>query len=368
MMATKTHYDVFISSKSEDYPFAEEVYDFLEANGIHCFLACRELDKIGEAQYANAIDDALDCSEHMIVVASSAEHIKSKWVQAEWGTFVNDLRSNYRNGNLVNILCGDIQLRDLPPRLRHQQTFPFETFREHILAYIGNHKTVGDNAASAVEPANAKFGESEQRHAPNIIDPERSLESFNGIVSAFTAKKEFLMRVEDVFKLEGRGMVVTGTIDRGVIHVGDNVEIVGARGLRQSAIHGIEMNRKLHDSASKGDAVGLLLREDLTVKRGDCIAASGTISAHDCFMAEIYMLKKEEGGGRSLNSYATYEFAFGPDRVMGNASVRVVVSPGSTGVAEIALKRGTAMEIGMPVAIRDNGRTIGGGVVKSIIR
>ena len=127
MAPTKSHYDVFISSKNEDYRFDEEVYDFLEANGIHCFLASRELDRIGEAQYANAIDDALDCSEHMIVVASSAEHIRSKWVQYAWVTFVNDLLSNSRNGNLVNILCGDIQLRDLPPRLgtsRHSRSIP----------------------------------------------------------------------------------------------------------------------------------------------------------------------------------------------------------------------------------------------------
>ncbi len=145
------NYDVFISSKSEDYPFAGVVYDFLEANGVHCFLASRELDKIGEAQYSNAIDDALDQSEHMVVVASSAEHIRSKWVQAEWGTFVNDLRSNYRNGNLVNILCGDIQLCDLPPRLRHQQTFLFDTFREHILAYVCKHITVRDDATTGNE-------------------------------------------------------------------------------------------------------------------------------------------------------------------------------------------------------------------------
>ena len=127
MNPSTPHYDVFISSKNEDYRFDEEVYDFLEANGIHCFLASRELDRIGEAQYANAIDDALDCSEHMIVVASSAEHIRSKWVQYAWVTFVNDLLSNSRNGNLVNILCGDIQLRDLPPRLgtsRHSRSIP----------------------------------------------------------------------------------------------------------------------------------------------------------------------------------------------------------------------------------------------------
>ena len=144
MAPTKSHYDVFISSKSEDYPFAEEVYDFLEANGVHCFLACRELDKIGEAQYADAIDEVLSQSKHMIVVASSVEHIKSKFVKFEWGTFVNDLCSNYRNGNLLIIRCGDIQLCDLPSRLRHKQTFPFDSYREHVLAYVGNHRTACD--------------------------------------------------------------------------------------------------------------------------------------------------------------------------------------------------------------------------------
>ena len=176
------------------------------------------------------------------------------------------------------------------------------------------------------------------------------------------------MGVEDVFKLEGRGVVVTGKIVRGEIHVGDDVEIVGAVGLRQSAIQGIEMDRKLHDSASKGDAIGLLLRAALTVKCGDCIAASGSISTHNYFKAEIYMLKKEEGGGRSLTSFATYSFLFLADQIKGQASVRVVIAPGSRDFAEISLERETAMEIGMPVAIRDNGRTIGGGGVKSIIR
>ena len=129
-------YNVFISSKSEDYSYAEQVYNFLKQNGLKVFLACRELDRLGEAQYAIAIDEALDNTTHMIVVGSSIGYINSKWVKYEWSIFSNDLKSGYRNGNLINVLSKDLQLKNLPPSLRHNQSFTFENYKQHILSYL----------------------------------------------------------------------------------------------------------------------------------------------------------------------------------------------------------------------------------------
>jgi formylglycine-generating enzyme required for sulfatase activity len=129
-------YDVFISSKSEDYHLAEEVYDFLTKNGLSAFIASEELQKIGEAQYANAIDEALDESVHMVVIASSLKHINSKWVKYEWSTFSNDLKSGFREGNLLTVLSGSIELKTLPASLRHQQSFHFDTYKKGILDYL----------------------------------------------------------------------------------------------------------------------------------------------------------------------------------------------------------------------------------------
>lgn len=135
-MGQKMKYDVFISSKREDYHLAEEVYDFLSANGLSVFIASEELKKIGEAQYADAIDEVLDNSVHMVVVASSLNHIKSKWVKYEWSTFSNDLKSGYRDGNLLTILSGSIELRTLPASLRHQQSFKFDSYKNDLLDYL----------------------------------------------------------------------------------------------------------------------------------------------------------------------------------------------------------------------------------------
>lgn len=129
-------YDVFISSKSEDYHYAEEVYDFLTASGLSVFIASEELKKIGESQYADAIDEALDDSDHIVVVASSLDNIRSKWVKYEWSTFSNDLKSGYRDGNLLTILIGNIKLKDLPPSLRHHQSFNYESYKNDILGYL----------------------------------------------------------------------------------------------------------------------------------------------------------------------------------------------------------------------------------------
>lgn len=139
---TTMKYDVFISSKSEDYGLAEKVYDFLIESGLDVFLASRELDRLGESEYSLAIDDAIDNATHMIVVATSVDNINSKWVKYEWNTFSNDLKSGYRTGNLITIHSHDIELRRLPASLRHQQSFWLDTYKQHILSYLKDDNSV----------------------------------------------------------------------------------------------------------------------------------------------------------------------------------------------------------------------------------
>ena len=129
-------YDVFISSKSEDYIIAEQIYNFLISNGLKVFLASTELERLGEAEYALAIDNAIDNSLHMIVVASKVDNLNAKWVRYEWSTFANDKKSGYRDGNLITILSKDVLLENLPASIRHNQSFNFQNYRKHVLPYL----------------------------------------------------------------------------------------------------------------------------------------------------------------------------------------------------------------------------------------
>lgn len=130
-------YDIFISSKSDDYPIAEEVYTFLKDAGLSVFLANRELSKIGRAAYGEAIDDALDCAKHLIVVTSKAEYVKnSGYVHDEWTTFREELRSGRKNGNILTILK-DVEIASLPIGLRNYQSLSFESFKDSVLDYVG---------------------------------------------------------------------------------------------------------------------------------------------------------------------------------------------------------------------------------------
>ena len=133
---TPKKYDVFISSKSEDYPIAEQVYDFLLSNGLTVFLASRELEVIAEDDYAEAIDDALDESHHMIVVGTRIEYIESKWVKFEWQTFCNDLKSQYREGKLFTILGDAVEKRSLPASIRHKESFTLQNYQTKLLSYL----------------------------------------------------------------------------------------------------------------------------------------------------------------------------------------------------------------------------------------
>ena len=142
-------YDVFISSKSQDYNLATEVYNFLTSHGLRVFLACETLRQAGQARYGAVIDAALDQSTHMIVIATSLEYINSQFVNFEWTTFSNDLRIGKKTGNLLTILGDDINIHDLGPGLRHQESFRFNTYQQDILAFLR------DQTANAVAPPTA---------------------------------------------------------------------------------------------------------------------------------------------------------------------------------------------------------------------
>ena len=128
-------YDIFISSKSEDYHLAENVYDFLISNGLSVFFADREIAKKGRAEYMNVICDALDECTHMIVVASSTEHIQSRFVNFEWTTFLSDRLSQDKNGNLVTVLQ-NLHPHKLPSAFRGLESFPYDSYKDKILNFL----------------------------------------------------------------------------------------------------------------------------------------------------------------------------------------------------------------------------------------
>ena len=185
--------------------------------------------------------------------------------------------------------------------------------------------------------------------------------------------KPFLLPIEDVFSISGRGTVVTGRVERGIIHVGDEIEIVGLKETQKTTCTGVEMFRKLLDEGQAGDNVGVLLRgtkrED--VERGQVLAKPGTITPHTKFKAEVYVLSKEEGG-RHTPFFANYrpQFYFRTTDVTGAVTLEEgveMVMPGENVTITVELIAPIAMEEGLRFAIREGGRTVGAGVVASVI-
>ncbi|ENX0462677.1 elongation factor Tu [Neisseria gonorrhoeae] len=185
--------------------------------------------------------------------------------------------------------------------------------------------------------------------------------------------KPFLLPIEDVFSISGRGTVVTGRVERGIIHVGDEIEIVGLKETQKTTCTGVEMFRKLLDEGQAGDNVGVLLRgtkrED--VERGQVLAKPGTITPHTKFKAEVYVLSKEEGG-RHTPFFANYrpQFYFRTTDVTGAVTLEKgveMVMPGENVTITVELIAPIAMEEGLRFAIREGGRTVGAGVVSSVI-
>ena len=185
--------------------------------------------------------------------------------------------------------------------------------------------------------------------------------------------KPFLMPVEDIFTIQGRGTVATGRIERGIVKVNEAVEIVGIKDTRNSVCTGVEMFKKLLDEGRAGDNVGLLLRgvDRKDIERGQVIAKPGTINPHKKFKAEAYVLTKEEGG-RHTPFFTGYrpQFYFRTTDVTGVANLPTgieMVMPGDNIAMEIELINSIAMEKGLRFAIREGGRTVGAGTVSDII-
>jgi elongation factor Tu len=196
----------------------------------------------------------------------------------------------------------------------------------------------------------------------NIPQPERPID------------KPFLMPIEDVFPISGRGTVVTGRVERGIVKVGETVEIIGIRPTSSTTVTGVEMFRKLLDQGQAGDNIGALLRgvDREGVERGQVLAKPGSVTPHTTFKAEVYILTKDEGG-RHTPFFANYrpQFYFRTTDVTGIVKLpegTEMVMPGDNISIEVELIVPIAMEEKLRFAIREGGRTVGSGVVASIIK
>ncbi len=225
---------------------------------------------------------------------------------------------------------------------------------------------VKGSALAALEERDEEIGAASVRELMQAVDdyivtPDRPIDL------------PFLMPIEDVFSISGRGTVVTGRVERGVVNIGDEIEIVGIKETTKTTCTGVEMFRKLLDQGEAGDNVGVLLRgtkrED--VERGQVLAAPGSITPHTKFKAEAYILTKDEGG-RHTPFFSNYrpQFYFRTTDVTGTVELpegTEMVMPGDNVSMEVELIAPIAMDEGLRFAIREGGRTVGAGVVASII-
>ena len=222
------------------------------------------------------------------------------------------------------------------------------------------------SALSALEDRNDEIGRKAILELMQAVDdyipqPDRPID------------QDFLMPIEDVFSISGRGTVVTGRIERGILSVGDEVEIIGIRDTQKTTCTGVEMFRKLLDRGEAGDNVGALLRgiDREGVERGQVLAKPGSIKPHTKFKAETYILTKEEGG-RHTPFFANYrpQFYFRTTDVTGMVKLpdgTEMVMPGDNIALEVELIAPIAMEEGLRFAIREGGRTVGAGVVATVL-
>jgi elongation factor Tu len=206
----------------------------------------------------------------------------------------------------------------------------------------------------------------------SILDLMNAVDTY--IPTPVRAKdKPFLMPIEDVFGIKGRGTVATGRVERGVVKVGEEIEIVGIRDAKKSVVTGVEMFRKLLDQGEAGDNVGLLLRglEREDIERGQVVAKPGTVKPHTKFNAEVYILTKEEGGRHTpfFNGYRPQFYVRTTD-VTGDVKLpegREMVVPGDNVNLEVTLGTPIALEDGLRFAIREGGHTVGAGVVTKVL-
>jgi len=225
---------------------------------------------------------------------------------------------------------------------------------------------VAGSALAAMEGNNPEIGENKVRELLAAVDeyiptPERPID------------QPFLMPIEDVFSISGRGTVVTGRVERGIVKVGEEVEIVGIKNTQKTTCTGVEMFRKLLDQGQAGDNIGALIRgiDREQVERGQVLCKPGSVKPHTEFKAEAYILTKDEGG-RHTPFFTNYrpQFYFRTTDVTGIVSLpegTEMVMPGDNVSVEVELIVPIAMEDGLRFAIREGGRTVGAGVVASII-
>ena len=230
-----------------------------------------------------------------------------------------------------------------------------------------NIPVIKGSAVAALEDKTPEIGEQAILELMKAVDeyipqPERAID------------KPFLMPVEDVFSISGRGTVATGRVERGVIKVGEEVEIVGLRATTKTIVTGVEMFRKLLDQGEAGDNIGALLRgtkrED--IERGQVLAAPGSITPHTKFQGQAYILTKEEGG-RHTPFFTNYrpQFYFRTTDVTGVVTLQEgteMVMPGDNVTIEVELIAPIAMDDGLRFAIREGGRTVGSGVVAKVTK
>ena len=341
MTPTKPHYDVFISSKSEDYPFAEEVYNFLFSNGLSVFFADKELPKIGDDEYSDEIDKALDATDHMLVIFSKTEHLFSKWVKHEWSSFCNDLKDNLRNGNLLLLTRQDIiknHKRDIPTSLRHHQALLLDDYQRSILDYL-----------------------------PSVSPKPTPMDTWNKVEKC-SPSGGFLMPVEDAYFLEERGSVACGVVWRGSIGVNEKVEILGKEGkCIRTTVTGIETMRRLVARCEAGDKVQTLFRNTGNIKLcgGDFVVSPETISCHDSFVAEVYVLSKEEGGLLSaIEPDNVYDFCLGPCRTSCAVAQRIMA--GTSMKIDVDLSESIPIEPGFKFVIQAFDKEVAYGKVVEI--
>lgn len=217
-------YDVFISSKSEDYEYAREIYTFLVDNGISVFFAVEELKNNGSSEYSESIDQAIDASTHMIVFASKIDYINSTWVKSEWRAFTNEIRSGRKGGNIITILK-DIQANSLPLVLRNYQSFSYTNYQKSILSYIVNNNDVNSTLPNR-RPI--KVYAKIINHAPLIVSSIVAIGVFmtllftNIIISENEVKQQYISQEENVQEELKSSQI--STIDQRIRYLGGRVD------------------------------------------------------------------------------------------------------------------------------------------------
>ncbi|MCE5393444.1 elongation factor Tu [Candidatus Igneacidithiobacillus taiwanensis] len=256
-------------------------------------------------------------------------------------------------------MVDDAELLELVEMEVRELLSKYEFPGDDIPVVIGSAlKALEGDQSEIGEPAILKLAEAMDSYIPL---PERPID------------KAFLMPIEDVFSISGRGTVVTGRIERGICKVGDEVEIVGIRPTSKTTVTGVEMFRKILDQGQAGDNVGVLLRgtKKDEVERGQVLAKPGSIKPHTKFEAEVYVLSKEEGGRHTpfFNGYRP-QFYFRTTDVTGAVELPEgveMVMPGDNIQFKVSLIAPIAMEEGLRFAVREGGRTVGAGVVSQIV-